>query len=152
MMMNDITAQVPHFPGALSDDAVALFRVIQRDYMWIPDVRQMSKAQMEALHLLVKSGYIVSSGWYGFRARNSGLTGYSVPTPAQKDDLREVVSIAIGGRSALVEMSDGRKLLFKVSDKMYLRDLDQLARSMSKPHPVAHNGPLIYRNDVRKVG
>lgn len=145
--MDYITAKQPHFPGALTDDAVALFRTIQADYMWIPDARQMSKAQMDVLHLLVKSGYIVSSGWYGFKARGAGWTGFSVPTPAPVDDLATVESIAIAShkRSALVTMQGGMQIRFKVTDARFLVGLVALAKAQGAPVPASYTGVLIYR-------
>lgn len=68
--MNDIVLKprnAPHYPGALSCEAIALLQCIQAQNIWIPDYRTMTRAQIDGLAELIRVQYVQSSAWYGYR-------------------------------------------------------------------------------------
>ena len=64
----------PHYPGALSCEAIELLQCIQNTNIWIPDFRTMNRAQIDGLAQLVKMGYIQSSAWYSYRVQERRLS------------------------------------------------------------------------------
>lgn len=64
----------PHYPGALSCEAVELIQHIQTQNIWIPDFSKMNRAQLDGLAQLISVGYIISSAWYGYRVQGRWLS------------------------------------------------------------------------------
>lgn len=59
----------PHYPGALSCEAIELLQHIASVNIWIPNFRTMTRAQIDGLAELIRMQYIQSSAWYGYRTQ-----------------------------------------------------------------------------------
>lgn len=66
--MNYITSK-QLYPGALSDDAAALLKVIWSAIRWQPCYTDMTKAQIDAFGELLRACYIESCAWGEYRVK-----------------------------------------------------------------------------------
>lgn len=57
------------YPGALSDDAAALLKVIWQSIRWQPCYGDMSKAQIDAFGELLRACYIEACAWGEYRVK-----------------------------------------------------------------------------------
>lgn len=58
-----------YLPGALSDDAAALLKVIWQAGIWFPEWREMNRCQLDAFAELQRAAYIESTAYYGYRVK-----------------------------------------------------------------------------------
>lgn len=57
------------YPGALSDDAAALFRHIYDAGIWFPEWRYVGRGWIDAFAELQRAEYIESTAYYGYRVK-----------------------------------------------------------------------------------
>lgn len=58
-----------HYPGALSDEAAELFKVIWQAIRWTPCFAEMTKAQTDVFGELLRACYVESCAWGEYRVK-----------------------------------------------------------------------------------
>lgn len=61
------------YPGALSDDAAALFKQIWQAVRWQPCYSDMTKAQIEVFGELLRACYIEACAWGEYRVKGRDI-------------------------------------------------------------------------------